>query len=439
MCWGYGQADDPDLAHSAVPVEVTGLPGDVTAMSAGNDRTCALTGAGDVWCWGGLPPSDESPNGFARIDVSAIAGGVTAITIGETHSCALTGVGRAACWGNNVHGELGLGVTSGSRVAIPAEVSGLEGDITAIAVGGRHTCALTTTGTACWGSNDHGQLGIRLPCSSSSMPVEVGGVAPASRGAQPSGPIAHATGPTDVVLRYDRGPDIGISELAGEQFDPGPEFSLYGDGTVIFRDSTGGAPPGDPRVVRGQPFRIGRLARADTQALLRYALDEGGLTAACERYESNDTDASDTHILTVRAGGLVKRIDVGGPSPLGPLLQELGAFQPAPGTATRVWAPDRYWGTLFEATTAIESGLLPKPREVGSAPWPWPRLTPADFTGRDEGGWIGYPRRVMSSAEASALNLSEGGGVVQRTYIVGPDDTSIYSFSLWPMVPDEPS
>lgn len=442
MCWGYGQADDPDLAYSAVPVEVAGLPIGVTAMSAGNEKTCALTRDGDVWCWGAayaFPPGGELSDGFARVDASDIAGGVTAIAIGETHSCALTGVGRAACWGSNVRGELGLGVTSGSNVAMLAEVSGLDGDVTAIAVGGRHTCALTTTGARCWGSNDHGQLGIRMPCSSISVPVDVGGGAPPPRGAQPSGPIAHATGPTDVVLRYDRGPDIGISELAGEQFDPGPEFSLYGDGTVIFRDSTGGAPPGDPRVVRGQPFRIGRLDRADTQALLRYALDEGGLTAACERYESNDTDASDTHILTVRAGGLVKRIDVGGPSPLGPLLQELGAFELAPGTATRVWAPDRYWGTLFEATTAIASGLLPKPSEVGSAPWPWPRLTPADFTGRDEGGWIGYPRRVMSSAEASALNLSEGGGVVQRTYIVGPDDTSIYSFSLWPMAPDEPS
>jgi hypothetical protein len=250
--------------------------------------------------------------------------------------------------------------------------------------------------------------------------------------------IAHAMGSTDVVLRYDRGPDIELSELGGEQFSPGPEFTLYGDGTVIFRTTAGGLPPAGARIVRGQPFRIVRLDAADTQALLRYALGEGGLAGACERYETSDTDVSGSNILTVRAGGPVKRIDVGGPNPLGPLLSELGAYKPAPGIATRVWAPDRYWATLFEAAPAIEIGLIPKPSEIGSAPWPWPHLTPADFSGRDEGGWIGYPRRVMSAEEASALKLSDAGGVVQRIYIVGPDDKTIYYFSLWPVAPDEP-
>ena len=441
MCWGHGQADDPDLAHSTVPVPVPGLPSGVTAISAGNDETCALTRDGDVWCWGpsyAFPQGGDQADRSSRVDVSGLAGGVSAIAVGEAHSCALTGLGGAACWGNDSHGELGVGVTSTRSVAIPAEVSGLDGDVTAIAVGGRHTCALTTTGIRCWGSNDHGQLGVRMPCSSISVPVEVGGVAPPPRGAPPSGLIAHAKGPTDVVLRYDHGPDIGVSELGGEQFSPGPEFTLYGDGTVIFRSTSGEAPQADGRIVRGQPFRTARLDEADAQALLRYALEEGGLTDACERYETNDTDVSDSHTLTVRAGGLVKRIDVGGPSPLGPLLEELGAYTPAPGMAAPVYAPERYWATLFEAAPAIEIGLIPKPSEVGSAPWPWPGLTPADFSGRDEGGWIGYPRRVMSSDEASVLDLSADGGVVQRVYIVGPDDKTIYYFSLWPMAPDEP-
>ena len=441
MCWGHAQADDPDLAHSAVPVAVPGLPSGVTAISAGLDKTCALTTDGDVWCWGaayGLPSGGDPSDRFSRVDVSGVAGGVTAIAVGEGHACVLTGLGRAACWGNDSHGERGVGVTSGSPIAIPAEVSGLEGHVSAIAVGGRHTCARTTTGIRCWGANDHGQLGVQMPCTSTSTPVEIGGVAPPPRGAPPSGLIAHAMGPTDVVLRYDRDPDIGLSELGGEQFSPGPEFTLYGDGTVIFRTTAGEAPSAGARIVRGQPFRIVRLDAADTQALLRYALGEGGLTDACERYETNDTDGSDSHILTVRAGGLVKRIDVGGPSPLGTLLSELGAYKPAPGIAARVWAPDRYWGILFEAAPAIESGLIPKPSEVGSSPWPWSNLTPADFSGRAEGGWIGYPRRVMSTAAASVLNLSDDGGVVQRIYIVGPDDKTIYYFSLWPVAPDEP-
>ena len=41
----------------------------------------------------------------------------------------------------------------------------------------------------------------------------------------------------------------------------------------------------------------------------------------------------------------------------------------------------------------------------------------------------------MTPVEASVLGLSNNGGVVQRVYLLGPDGTTVYSFSLWPMVP----
>jgi hypothetical protein len=99
--------------------------------------------------------------------------------------------------------------------------------------------------------------------------------------------------------------------------------------------------------------------------------------------------------------------------------------------------PDRYWGNLIEAASAIEIGLLPDPADAGVLAWPWPSVAPADFVGRDEGGWIGGPRRVMSVAEAAVHGLSDNGGVVQRVYLLAPDGVTIYSFSLWPMLPDE--
>jgi hypothetical protein len=43
----------------------------------------------------------------------------------------------------------------------------------------------------------------------------------------------------------------------------------------------------------------------------------------------------------------------------------------------------------------------------------------------------------MSVAEAAVHGLSDNGGVVQRVYLLGPDGVTIYSFSLWPMLPDE--
>jgi hypothetical protein len=98
--------------------------------------------------------------------------------------------------------------------------------------------------------------------------------------------------------------------------------------------------------------------------------------------------------------------------------------------------PDRYWGNLFPAASAIEIGLLPDPRIAGSFPWPWPSIAPSEFSVPAQ---YSAERRVMSADEAAILGLSDNGGVVSRVYLVGPDGATIYSFSLWPMSPDETS
>jgi hypothetical protein len=380
---------------------------------------------------------------FVPIDLSRLSGEVIAIAPGESHTCVLTNRGGVACLGSNSYGQLGhLRPTSDF---VPGQVPGLASGFLAVTVGGMHTCALAAGGEVrCWGSNAYGQLGSAMRCSSSSVPVDVpldanAPTPPASStpSGAPAGRIEHSTGPTEVVLRYDIGPDTGVSELAGEQFNPGPEFTLYGDGTVIFRNDLAALPPAERPIIRARPFIIARLDDGQVQSLLRFALGEGGLADACERYETRDTDVADSHIITIRAGGLAKRVDAGGPSPLAPLMDRLRTFDPDGSTRTQVWVPDRYWGNLFEAASAIEIGILPDPSDAGTAAWPWPDIAPGDFVGRDEGGWIGAPRRVMSANEAAVLGLSKNGGVVGRVYLVGPDRKTIYSFSLWPMLPDE--
>jgi hypothetical protein len=294
-------------------------------------------------------------------------------------------------------------------------------------------------GVKCWGDNFVGQLGIVPPCDSE-VAVDVNFGVPAASRPPTTGQtsrIGYGGAPTDVVLRLDSSPDLGVSDLTGEFFQPGPEFTLYGDGTVIFRNGRVKVPPADGAILRSRPFLIAQLDDDQVQSLLRYAIGEGRLGDACDHYENRDTDAFGSVILAIRTIGLHKRVEVAGPSPLGPLMERLGDFDPGTGVRTRTWAADRFWGSLLEVAPYLEGGLLPDPDDAGTVPWPWPSIEPADFAGRDEGGYIGQPRRVMTAKEAAVLGLSDHGGIVQRVYLVGPDRETIYSFSLWPMSPDE--
>ena len=83
--------------------------------------------------------------------------GVSAqVEAGGFHSCALTAAGQAFCWGNN-RGQLGDG-TAPDRHVPTAVAGGLT--FAALSAGDGATCGLTPTGAAyCWGFNSGGQLG----------------------------------------------------------------------------------------------------------------------------------------------------------------------------------------------------------------------------------------------------------------------------------------
>jgi hypothetical protein len=261
----------------------------------------------------------------------------------------------------------------------------------------------------------------------------------ASPSETPIDDIEHATGSTDVLLRFDNGPDLSVCDLCGELFQPGPEFTLYGDGTVIFRNDQARLPPAEGPISRAGPFRIAELDEDQVQSLLRFALEEGGLRGADERYEARDVDRVSSAVFTVHAGGLDKSVKVFGPSPLGPLGDHLRNFDRS-GIPTTVWVPDRYWGNLLDASifSSIGDGSLPNLPETGPVPWPWSDITPPEFAVVPLDDRWGR-RRVMSAEEATVLSFSDNGGVVQRIYLFGPDGETIYYFSLWPMLPDDPT
>lgn len=147
-------------------------------MAAGALHTCGVATDGGVFCWGdntrGQLGDGTTADRGTPVEVQGLSGPATAVSAGEGHSCALLGDGSVACWGRNGEGQLGTGDQIDSSTAVA--VRGLGSSAIEIAAGALHTCAiLDTTGVACWGSNAIGQLGDGTT-ESRSAPVDVLGL-----------------------------------------------------------------------------------------------------------------------------------------------------------------------------------------------------------------------------------------------------------------------
>jgi alpha-tubulin suppressor-like RCC1 family protein len=169
-CWGLntdGQLGNGTTDNSSSPVDVTGFSNAIN-VSAGLFHTCALTGSGGVKCWGrnssGQLGDETTTKRLTPVDVSGLTSGVTTVQAGSFHTCARTTTGGVKCWGSNVQGQLGnfnAGDTTTSPVDVCAGgmfpcISNLT-NVGIIAVGGNHTC-VSANDVLCWGQNDHGQL-----------------------------------------------------------------------------------------------------------------------------------------------------------------------------------------------------------------------------------------------------------------------------------------
>jgi RHS repeat-associated protein/uncharacterized repeat protein (TIGR01451 family) len=181
-CWGEngnGQLGNNSITDSNIPVSVNGLTSGISAVSAGEQHTCALTTSGGVKCWGGNGNGQLGDNSLTPrlepVDVYGLASGIVAISVGNFHSCARTTNDGMKCWGNNAQGQLGDGTNT--HRSIPTQVNGLTSGVVLMAPGIDHTCALVTGGRAkCWGQNNtFGRLGdgTTLPRTT---PINVSGL-----------------------------------------------------------------------------------------------------------------------------------------------------------------------------------------------------------------------------------------------------------------------
>jgi len=173
-CWGsniYGQIGDSTKTFASAPVAVHQPAGvTFTQIASGARHTCALTSAGQAYCWG--------YNGDGQVGIGAALqslvpaavsqpGGVTFTSVYTEyqHSCGLTSGGQAYCWGLNGNGQLGDNSTTTRKTPVAVSQGGVT--FVSLATGAAHTCGLDSSGQDyCWGFNSNGQLGIGSTTSS---------------------------------------------------------------------------------------------------------------------------------------------------------------------------------------------------------------------------------------------------------------------------------
>jgi alpha-tubulin suppressor-like RCC1 family protein len=174
----YGQLGNGNTTDAYAAGDVSGLGAGVTAIAAGNDAACALSGDGTLRCWGnnadGLLGSGASTLSTTPVAVNTLATGIAAAAPGDDFSCVLTITGGVSCIGSNAFGQIGNGGTDDAR--IPHGVKDLSSGVSAVAAGADFACALTAAGAVkCWGNNANGQLGNGTT-ELSRVPADVSGL-----------------------------------------------------------------------------------------------------------------------------------------------------------------------------------------------------------------------------------------------------------------------
>ncbi len=208
LCWGatdflecgpvQGALTNPggdELTYVIQPMQVT-LPDSTEVpieLALGAYHSCALTEAGNVYCWGiddffeiGSTPSTQvcfdPPGSDAALACTGtptkVAGvaNIQHIFASTGTTCALDVNHHARCWGNNGEGELGTGntATNGSPVEIVDSTTAIPYELVDMAIGEYSACGRTASDDVfCWGSGNLGNSADAAVVSDDSTPVLV--------------------------------------------------------------------------------------------------------------------------------------------------------------------------------------------------------------------------------------------------------------------------
>ena len=251
----------------------------------------------------------------------------------------------------------------------------------------------------------------------------------------PIGRVSHPTEPTAIVLRMDIGGGFVPLEVALTDL---PEFTLYGDGSVVFQQSL----PDD--FVFGQPMPPLVRTTMNTEqidALLEFALGPGGLQDARNEYFNPLIADAPRTTFTVDAGGVQKVVAIdalgdgfGGPPEdeverqrFAQLADVLDSFeeQVAAGNTgpAEAYRPAAYRGILTEAFGELG----------GAIDWPWTDLAPQDFQGAPDS----VARYAALSPEQAAAVVEEPTGSATNLLLTLPDGSLVVALHIRPVLPDE--
>jgi alpha-tubulin suppressor-like RCC1 family protein len=164
-CWGWngsGELGNGQSGGSGSPTPVKVLGGyNFEAITAGNQTVCGQVATGTIYCWGASGGGKLPFYNNSSIPQPVLFGGtdIRSLSLGSAwnHACGLAANAKVYCWGSNDWGKLGTTAAPSSNTLV--EVS-LGGPAVTVVAGEDHNCAVLQSGALkCWGSNIDGELG----------------------------------------------------------------------------------------------------------------------------------------------------------------------------------------------------------------------------------------------------------------------------------------
>ena len=177
-----GQLGNGNTTLSTTPVQVGGLS-NVARIAGGEEFSLALKEDGTIWAWGSNFNGQLGPGGGSTnfdphpnaVQVSGLPGGMTNIAAGNAFCLALASDGTIWSWGNNSSRQLGHGAGS-FQTPTPGQIPNF-GNVVSISAGLHHSVALKSDGSVWgWGLNSEGELGDGTTNTVPAIPVRVSGL-----------------------------------------------------------------------------------------------------------------------------------------------------------------------------------------------------------------------------------------------------------------------